>query len=78
MMGRPLLEPGQAAAGTDPDNTAGLCRESIQVAIVPDQSIVVVIVIPCGAIPNVNSLVGSRPKSLPCVEAEKVDSICFV
>src|SRR5208282_2771064 len=46
----------------------------IQVAIVPDQAVVHVVVAPAGAIPDIYAALGAHPQPPQMVELEKVDN----
>jgi len=62
----------QAATGADPDCAIGLRRKGAQVAVVPNQTVALVVLSPMLSIPNTHALVRSRPKPAGPVETEEV------
>src|SRR5271165_2653693 len=70
-------ESRQAATGADPDRAVGLCGESVQIAIVPDQAIAAVVMVPDAPVENVDASIRTRPKPLPAVKTKKIDGRGF-
>ena len=67
------LETRESAACSNPDSSVGLFGECIQVAVVPDQAVIHVVVAPAGAIPDVHAVLGARPQPSQMVEFKKVN-----
>ena len=66
------LKAPEAATGTHPDRAIGLRRKGAQVAVVPNQTVALVILSPMLSVPHTNALVGSGPKPAGRVETQEV------
>jgi hypothetical protein len=66
-------EPCQAATRAYPDRAVALCSKSIQIAIIPDQAIAAIIVIPSISIPHIHTPVRARPQPFRRVKTEEVN-----
>src|SRR5690242_14293973 len=66
---------GQAITGPDPYAAAGERRKSPEVAIVPHQTVALIVCKPGRAIPDVDSLVCSGPEPATAIHTDEVSHL---
>ena len=66
------LETRESAACSNPDGAVGLLGESVQIAIIPRQTVPGIVVAPARAIPHVNAPLCPHPHAPRCIEVQEI------
>src|ERR1700726_508423 len=62
----------QAATGADPDGAVRFSGKALQIAVVPNQAVVMVVLSPVCAVPDPDALIGARPQAAVCIEPQGI------